>query len=101
MDPRRPKTTAMPTYEYKCRACAHLFEAFQSITEQPLSTCPQCGKSQVERLISPGAGLLFKGSGFYITDYRKDSYKREAKKETPSADPKPASSTTPKPKSDS
>jgi putative FmdB family regulatory protein len=71
----------MPTYEYRCNACGFRFEAFQSIKEDPVKTCPTCGKDEVERLISAGAGLLFKGSGFYITDYRSDSYQREAKKE--------------------
>jgi len=71
----------MPTYEYKCRACDHRFEAFQSITEDPLEKCPKCGNYSVERLISAGGGLIFKGSGFYITDYRKESYKKDAKKD--------------------
>lgn len=92
----------MPTYEYKCRACDHRFEAFQSMTESPITKCPHCGKDEVERLISAGGGLLFKGSGFYITDYRKDSYKREAKKETSTpTDSKPSSpSSGSTPKSD-
>jgi len=72
----------MPTYEYKCRACDHHFEAFQSIKDDPLEKCPKCGNYSVERLISAGGGLIFKGSGFYITDYRKDSYKRDAQKDT-------------------
>ena len=58
----------MPTYEYKCDACDHAFETFQSITEEPVRICPICGKKKVRRLISAGGGLLFKGSGFYITD---------------------------------
>ncbi len=70
----------MPTYEYACTDCSHEFEAFQSITAKPIRKCPECGKRKVERLISGGAGLLFKGSGFYITDYRSDSYKEAAKK---------------------
>ena len=74
----------MPTYEYKCTACGHTFEAFQSITEEPVRICPACGKPDVQRLISAGAGLLFKGSGFYITDHRSESYKKAAKKETDS-----------------
>jgi len=73
----------MPTYDYKCNKCGHQFEAFQSMTEPPLGSCPQCGSDQVQRLISPGAGFLFKGSGFYITDYRKESYKKDASKEAP------------------
>ena len=72
----------MPTYEYACPDCGHEFEAFQSITEKPIRKCPECNKRKVERLISGGAGLLFKGSGFYITDYRSDSYKQAAKKDS-------------------
>ena len=69
----------MPTYEYKCNACGHTFEKFQSITADPVKKCPQCGKLKVKRLISAGAGLLFKGSGFYETDYRSSSYQSGAK----------------------
>jgi putative FmdB family regulatory protein len=69
----------MPTYEYKCEACGHTFEKFQSITAAPIKKCPECGKSKVRRLIGTGAGLLFKGSGFYITDYRGDAYNKAAK----------------------
>lgn len=68
----------MPTYEYRCTKCQHEFEVFQSMTDAPRKRCPECS-SKVERLISGGAGLLFKGSGFYITDYRSDSYKSAAK----------------------
>lgn len=78
----------MPTYEYKCTACDYRFEAFQSITEDPVKTCPTCGANKVERLISAGGGLLFKGSGFYVTDYRSDSYQREAKKDKEIPKPK-------------
>jgi len=70
----------MPTYDYKCDACGHQFERFQSITAAPIRKCPSCGKSKVRRLIGPGAGLIFKGSGFYITDYRSEGYKDAAKK---------------------
>lgn len=63
----------MPTYEYKCSACDHAFERFQKISDRPVRTCPECGKRRVRRLISSGGGLLFKGPGFYATDYRKDS----------------------------
>jgi len=77
----------MPTYEYKCTACGHTFEAFQSITEEPVRICPACGKPDVQRLISAGAGLLFKGSGFYITDHRSESYQKAAKKDTNSSKP--------------
>src|SRR4051812_31031080 len=69
----------MPTYEYVCDACGHAFEQFQSIKAAPIKKCPKCGKSKVRRLIGTGAGLLFKGSGFYITDYRSDSYNKSAK----------------------
>src|SRR5215475_10425180 len=82
----------MPTYEYVCEKCGHQFEQFQSISAKPLETCPETtcaqkrwGKGKVRRAISGGAGLLFKGSGFYITDYRSDKYKEAAKKDSPSA----------------
>ena len=71
----------MPTYEYACEACGHKFEEFQSIKAAPLKTCPEC-KGRVKRLLSTGGGLLFKGSGFYITDYRKPGYKESAKKDS-------------------
>ena len=60
----------MPTYEYKCEKCGHCFELFQKITDSPIKICPVC-KGKVKKLISGGAGLIFKGSGFYITDYKK------------------------------
>jgi putative FmdB family regulatory protein len=66
----------MPTYEYRCRACGHAFEAFQKISEAPIDTCPDCEAVDVQRLISAGGGLVFKGSGFYATDYRKDGPKK-------------------------
>jgi|SRR5947208_391649 len=69
----------MPTYEYQCTACGQAFEKFQSIKAEPIKKCPNCGKAKVKRLIGMGAGLLFKGSGFYITDYRGDSYNKAAK----------------------
>lgn len=72
----------MPTYEYKCFACDHVFERFQSITAEPIKRCPECGKAKVRRLLGTGAGLIFKGSGFYITDYRSESYKNAAKSES-------------------
>jgi len=70
--------TAMPTYDYQCDACDHRFELFQSITAPPEKKCPQCGKRKLRRLIGPGAALIFKGSGFYCTDYRSESYKKAA-----------------------
>jgi putative FmdB family regulatory protein len=77
----------MPTYEYACAKCGHEFEQFQSMRDEPLKKCPKCGKSGVKRLLGTGAGLIFKGSGFYITDYKKKSG-GEAK----GSDAKPASS---------
>lgn len=65
----------MPTYDYACRACGHALEIFHSMTEAPKKKCPKCGKNKLERQIGGGAGVIFKGSGFYSTDYRSDSYK--------------------------
>ena len=73
----------MPTYEYKCNKCGHEFEAFQSMSAAPLTDCEKCAtEGSVERVISGGAGLIFKGSGFYITDYRNSSYKSAADKDS-------------------
>lgn len=70
----------MPTYEYECQQCSHRFEAFQSITAAPHQTCPQAEcKGPVKRLIGTGGGLLFKGTGFYTTDYRSAGYQKAAK----------------------
>jgi putative FmdB family regulatory protein len=77
----------MPTYEYHCDACDHHFDEFQSITAEPLKKCPQCKKSKLRRVFGAGAGILFKGSGFYQTDYRSESYKAAAKAEQDSAKP--------------
>ncbi len=112
----------MPTYDYKCDACGHAFEKFQSMSAAPVKKCPQCGATSVKRLIGIGAGVIFKGGGFYETDYRSDAYKKDAKKaggegggdtkrdakesgtgeakaggatEAKSADPKPATATPP------
>src|SRR5947209_1394393 len=71
----------MPTYEYKCDACGYAFERFQPITAAPIKRCPECGKAKVKRLIGAGAGMIFKGSGFYITDYRSEGYNTAAKAE--------------------
>lgn len=68
----------MPTYDYVCDACKHEFEEFQSITAAPLKKCPKCGKSKLVRLLGTGGGIIFKGGGFYQTDYRSDSYKKSA-----------------------
>lgn len=78
----------MPTYEYRCAACDHELEAFQSMTAKPLKKCPACGKLKLERLISGGAGVLFKGDGFYETDYRSESYTKAAKADQEAAKPK-------------
>jgi len=75
----------VPTYEYKCEHCEHKLEAFQSITAKPLRKCPKCGKLRLRRLIGGGAALLFKGSGFYATDYRSSEYKKKAKAESEAA----------------
>lgn len=74
----------MPTYDYKCNACDHSFELFQHITEKPIKKCPACGKLKAERAIGAGSAVIFKGSGFYQTDYRSEEYKSKAKKETES-----------------
>jgi putative FmdB family regulatory protein len=71
----------MPTYDYRCRDCDHAFEHFQSISSPLLRKCPKCGRSRLERLIGTGGGLLFKGSGFYVTDYRSSSYREAAAKD--------------------
>jgi putative FmdB family regulatory protein len=88
----------MPTYEYECDACGEKFEKFQSITSKPIRKCPACGRNKVRRLLGVGAGVIFKGSGFYCTDYRSDSYKQAASKEASGTAPKADSSPT---KSDS
>ena len=74
----------MPTYQYQCTNCSYEFEEFQQITEDPITVCPKC-QGKVKRLITGGSGLLFKGSGFYITDYRSSNYKTDARKDTNSA----------------
>jgi putative FmdB family regulatory protein len=71
----------MPTYDYRCRKCGHVFELFHSIKDDTPKRCPKC-KGRGERVPTSGAGLLFKGSGFYITDYRSDSYKAKAKQDS-------------------
>ncbi len=80
----------MPTYEYRCTA-NHRFEQVQNISEPPIEKCPKCG-AKAQRVISGGAGLLFKGSGFYITDYRSESYKKKAKEESGESKPPKADS---------
>lgn len=95
----------MPTYQYVCEKCDHKFELVQSMADASLTVCPKdkCpqkpwGKGKVKRHISGGAGIIFKGSGFYITDYRSEGYKADAKKDSAaSAPPKESSTPTPKP----
>ena len=78
----------MPTYDYECESCGHQFEQFQSITARPTRKCPECGKMKLRRLIGAGAGVIFKGSGFYQTDYRSESYKQGEKSEKKSSSDK-------------
>ncbi|MCC6676566.1 MAG: zinc ribbon domain-containing protein [Phycisphaerales bacterium] len=78
----------MPTYEYRCRSCGHEMELFQSMSDAPKRKCPDCGKNTLERLIGTGAAIVFKGSGFYQTDYRSESYKKAAEAESKPAETK-------------
>jgi putative FmdB family regulatory protein len=83
----------MPTYDYICDSCSHEFEAFESIKADPQTICPECSKTTLRRKIGAGAAILFKGSGFYQTDYRSDSYKKRAEADKPSeSKPAPAAS---------
>ena len=75
----------MPTYEYECAKCGHHFDRFQSMTEVPVKRCPKC-RGKVRRVLGGGAGFIFKGSGFYATDYRSSGYRSSAKKDTESGD---------------
>ncbi|OVE73963.1 FmdB family transcriptional regulator [bacterium B17] len=81
----------MPTYDYECTKCGHRFEKFQSMSDEPVKRCPEC-RCKVKRLIGTGAGVIFKGSGFYQTDYRSDSYRKAEKKDKESAKPSKSSS---------
>jgi putative FmdB family regulatory protein len=76
----------MPTYDYVCDSCGHEFEEFQSISEPVLRKCPECKKQKLRRLFGTGAAVVFKGSGFYQTDYRSESYKSGAEKDKPKAE---------------
>lgn len=78
----------MPTYDYQCEACGHKFEHFQSISDPLLKKCPQCKKSKLQRLFGTGAAVVFKGSGFYTTDYRSESYKKGASADKPPGESK-------------
>jgi len=86
----------MPTYEYECRKCKHRFEKFQSIMDKPVKTCPKCKARKVVRLIGGGAGIIFKGSGFYQTDYRSDSYQKDAKQDAPKTEKSESKTENPK-----
>jgi putative FmdB family regulatory protein len=77
----------MPTYDYRCKACGHTFELYQTMSEREKRKCPECAKSTLERLIGAGAGLIFKGSGYYLTDYRSKSYEEGAKAERDASKP--------------
>jgi putative FmdB family regulatory protein len=85
----------MPTYEYVCDACGHNFDELQSFSDDALTKCPRCKKKKLRRLFGTGAAVLFKGSGFYETDYRSDSYKTAAKAESDSAKPAPVDAAAP------
>lgn len=78
----------MPTYDYRCTSCSHEFEEFQSMSAKTLKKCPKCSKNKLERLIGIGAGVIFKGGGFYETDYRSESYKKGADAEKKASEPK-------------
>ena len=97
----------MPTYEYVCSKCKHQFDVVQAITEKPLAVCPKdkCGlkrwgKGKIKRGIGTGAGIIFKGSGFYTTDYRSESYKEAAKKDSPPTAPSTTGDGKPAPKAE-
>lgn len=83
----------MPTYEYECEKCAHHFEKFQSITEDPVKRCPKCSH-KVRRLIGTGSGIIFKGSGFYATDYRSPTYQDRVKKDKAPSEPASSNKTS-------
>ena len=85
----------MPTYQYECSACSHSFDVLQSITDSRLKKCPECGKNKLQRLIGAGVGIVFKGSGFYATDYKK---KEPSKNESSSKGNKEAASCQGSPK---
>lgn len=77
----------MPTYEYECEKCGHRLEIFQSITEKPLWQCPKC-RGRLRRLIGSGGAIIFRGSGFHVTDYRSEEYRKKSKEESKPSDPK-------------
>jgi putative FmdB family regulatory protein len=79
----------MPTYDYECEKCGHVFEQFHGMTAPGPKRCPVCKKGKIKRLVSTGGGLIFKGSGFYATDYRSEGYKKASKADQASSDAKP------------
>ena len=91
----------MPTYDYQCEACGHAFELFQSMSAPVKRKCPECKKSKLKRLIGTGSGVLFKGSGFYETDYRSDSYKKAQREDSSSKSSDTSKSAESKPKKES
>jgi putative FmdB family regulatory protein len=91
----------MPTYDYECDACGHTFELFQSITAPVKKKCPECGKPKLRLLFGTGAAVVFKGSGFYQTDYRSESYKKGAAKDRKPTETKSESKTESKSQSKS
>src|ERR1700694_3539934 len=90
----------MPTYEYECKACKHHFDELQSFREAPLKKCPKCKKKKLQRLLGAGAAIIFKGAGFYQTDYRSDSYKSAAKADAPTPTTEKTGADAPKAASD-
>jgi len=82
----------MPTYDYRCESCGHEFEKFQPITASAVRKCPRCSQMKVKRLIGSGAGIIFKGNGFYQTDYRSESYRKAAEKDKPAGEKSEGSS---------
>ena len=88
----------MPTYEYICENCGHEFEHFQSMKAGLLRKCPKCGKNKLKRLIGAGAGVIFKGSGFYATDYRSEGYKKQKESEKKTTTTKEAAKKEPETK---
>lgn len=91
----------MPTYDYQCDSCGHEFELFQSMKDEAIRKCPKCKKLKLRRLFGTGAAIVFKGSGFYQTDYRSDSYKKEAKADSNNGESKPKSDDKSKASTDS
>ncbi len=85
----------MPTYDYVCDGCGHEFEAFESMKADPQTVCPSCAKASLRRKIGGGGAIIFKGSGFYQTDYRSDSYKKSAAADKPAEAPKAADTSKP------